>query len=38
MNILLGLDWESIIVCTIIFIGAYIGITVEKKVFGKNNK
>ena len=34
MNILLGLDWESIIVCSIIFIGAYIGFKVENKVFG----
>ena len=34
MEILKSLDWESIIVCSIIFIGAYIGFKVENKVFG----
>lgn len=34
-EILLGLDWESIIVCGLIFTGAYIGLKLEAKVFDK---
>lgn len=33
-DVVLVLDWESIIACSIIVIGIYLGLKIEKKVFG----
>ena len=34
IDVVLVLDWESIIACSIIVMGIYFGKKIEKKVFG----